>query len=212
MKAWSWFAVTPVVLAVAYSATPLLVGGLVGKKAEAVAIEPVNLPVAEVKPAAAKPADAADREIKYYVFGDLANGVRLISKPKPAHEVPVEFSLQSILMTNGNGVAVVDGRPVHQGDNVGSGYRVHKIEPNAVWLAIKRTRDVITKNKKGVKRTTKVTKDELRVLHFPEYRDLDLQATKLAASPVAPVPAASGQKPEQVELEKKYKQILEQLK
>ena len=211
MKAWSWFAVTPVVLAVAYSATPPLVASLTGHNAAAVAITRVELPVETGVPAA-KVAQAG-QEINLSSFGVLApNGEKFIVGGKP---VEAALALQSVLLTDGGGVAVVDGNMVRRGDMLGGGYRVVKIEPRAVWLAIKRT-----KNVKVGKRIRKVSKEELKVLHFPEYLDADLEAAKLATMrtsyPVpgsgTPAPAAPGQKTERIELEKNYKQILEMLK
>jgi hypothetical protein len=151
--------------------------------------------------------DAAEREINYYSFGDLANDGRR------AKRGPVEPVLQSILMTDRGAIAIVDGAKVRPGDKVGDGYRIVKIEPRAVWLAIKHTANVQVG--KSIKQ---VSKDELKILHFPEYRDRDLEVANLAANPGAPLPASSGQKgataqkPEQIELEKNYKQILEKLK
>lgn len=210
MKAWSWFAVPPVVLAAAYSATPLLVTGLTGHNAAAVTIAQLNLPADIGKPAP-KTAGIAGREILYTVFGDLAQGgaaipIKHVGPVAPVH-VPATFALQSILMTNGEGVAVLNGNQVRQGDKVDDGYSVARIEPHAVWLTIKRTRTV-----KVGKKIKRETREELRALHFPEYRDMDMAGEKLAAAPKPQVTAAPEPKPGQIELEKDYKEILEKLK
>ncbi|MEJ1959821.1 MAG: hypothetical protein WDM70_10685 [Nitrosomonadales bacterium] len=207
MKAWSWFVVTPLVAGAAYWASPILVSSLTSHTASAVTIAQLDLPVDEAKPAD-KVADAAKQDIDYSSFGSLEkSSPKMISKVKP----PVEFALQSVLMTGGDAIAVVDGNLVHQGDQVGSGYRVVKIEPEAVWLAIRR----ITNVKVG-KKVKQESRDELKVLHFPEYRDLDMDADARSAANVPSLPtqtaAASGQTAGQMELEKDYKQILEKLK
>ena len=204
----------PAVLAGAYWATPMLVTSLAGHNAAAVTIAQLDLPADVVKPAP-KAADAAKREVDYSAFGSLAaNDNKPVLKAKsvlPAVHVPMVFTLQSILMTGENGVAVVNGNLVRQGDKVGDGYRVVKVEPDAVWLGIRRTTSVQV-GKKFVEQT----KDELKVLHFPELRDDDVPTTTLAAN-AAPksgtqVPETPEQKAGQIELEKNYKQILEMLK
>jgi len=199
MKAWSWFVVTPVVMVAAYSATPVLVDRLTGHNAAAVTIAQIDLPV-EVEKPADKEADAAGREINYAAFA--TDESRAIAKTK---SVTAEFALQSILMADGVGVAVVNGNFVRLGDKVGNGYRVVRIEPQAVWLAVKRTANT-------GKHTPQGSKDEVKVLHFPEYRDVDMAVTNQASNPGAQLSAAPEQKIERAELEKNYKQILEMLK
>ena len=115
--------------------------------------------------------------------------------------------LQSILMTGKEGVAVVDGNMVRKGDKVGD-YRVAKIEPHAVTLAITRTKSVTVG--KAVKQEST---EEVKELHFPEYYDVDMPAAKVkvASTPGTAAPAPE-QKPNQAELEQNYKQILEKLK
>ena len=201
MKAWSWFVVVPIVAAAAYWAAPMLVTSMTGHNAAAVTITQINLPDELDKPAP-KAADAIAREINYAAFPRDETLTKL--NPGPA------FALQSVLMTDGVGVAVVDGNLVRKGDSVGAGYRVVKIEPQAVWLAIKRT--ATTKVGKRVKKTTK---DEFKVLHFPEYRDGDMEPT-LASNPIAQPgvlpPVAPASKAGQMDADKNYKQILEMLK
>ena len=201
MKAWSWFTVTPMLLVAAYSATPMLVDSLTGHNAAAVTITQIDLPVEIVKPATTA-ADAAGREINYAAFA--TDESKAIAKTKP---VTAEFALQSILITDGVGVAVVNGNMVRQGDKVGNGYRVVRIEPQAVWLAVKPASN--TKIGAG---NQQVSKDRLKILHFPEYRDDDLTATKPASIPGAQLSATPEPKVERAELEKNYKQILEMLK
>jgi len=159
----------------------------------------------DAKPAG-KAANPAERQIDYSSFGDLSSSTQKTVSRKPV-VVPVEFALQSILMTGADGVAVVNGNLVRQGDQVGGGYRVVKVEPEAVWLAIKRTTSV-----KVGKKIRQQSKDELKVLHFPELRDGDMDATKLAGNSGAQAPVAPEQRAGQIELEKNYKQILEMLK
>jgi hypothetical protein len=205
MKAWSWFVVVPIVLAAAYWATPMLVTSLTGHNAAAVTITQISLPDEVGKPAA-KAADAAAREINYAAFPRDESIVQVKSTG------PV-FALQSVMLSDGVGVAVVDGKPVRKGDQVGGGYRVFKIEPLAVWLAITRTTTVpVSKHSKRLK---KVTKDEFKVLHFPIYRDADMEAMLASDSTPKPAilpPPAPGQNAGQMDLDKNYKQILEMLK
>ena len=208
MKAWSWFAVTPAVFAAAYWATPMLVTRLTGNNVAAVTIAQLNLPDEAAKPAA-KAADTAGKEIKYAAFSssELSS-----ANAKAGGPVTPEFVLQSVMLTDGVHVAVVNGNLVREGDKVGDGYRVAKVEPDAVWLAIKSTSNV-----KVGKKIKQQTKDEMKVLHFPKIRDVDMEAeAKLASSQVprsgAQNPASPGQAAGQVELEKDYKQILEKLK
>jgi len=205
MKAWSWFAITPAVLAGAYWATPVLVNSLTGHNAAAVTIAQLNLPVDEARPES-KAAEAR-REINYASFGALGTNERkFIPRGKP---VEMEFTLQSVMTSGNEGVAILNDKMVRQGDQVGGGYRVVKVEPNAVWLAITRTTSV-----KVGKKIKQETRDELKVVHFPELKDGDMPDTKLAGNtPTQPAAAVSPeQKAGQVELEKNYKQILEMLK
>lgn len=205
MKTWGWFAVTPVMLAVAYSATPVLVDHLTGNNAAAVTIAQIDLPVEVAKPEA-KAADTTGREINYAAFA--TDQSRAIASAKP---VTAQFALQSILMTDGVGVAVVNGNLVRRGDKVGNDYIVVRIEPQAVWLAVKRS--AVTKDGKSIRQ---FSKDEVKVLHFPEYRDDDASVTNMASNPAmnsGTQPSATPQqKIDRAELEKNYKQILEMLK
>lgn len=198
MKAWSWFAIPPLVLAAAYAATPMLVASLTGPRAAAVRIAQPDLPDDTVRPVAAPPAGEG---IDYSVFGVMANTGSTTAVSQPVVPVEEEPALQSVLMTDGEGVAVVNGNLVREGDKVGA-YRVARIEPRAVTLILTHIRN----GKSG----TQVPKDELKVLHFPEYRDADMPAMEPGVEPASA--AARELEPEQIELEQKYRRILEQLK
>lgn len=188
MKSWSMFAITPAVLVAAYLATPIMLSNFTGHNAAPVVIAPLDLPVAANQ--SAKSVNAAGLDINYAVFGRLSNSTNV--KPKP--EVMPEFVLQSVLMTDRGSYAVIDGKVVHRGSKVGSGFRVTRIMRNEVLLAGRGTK---------------------KVLHFPVYRDADLESAKQAAKTASGTPGQaatqSGQSPDQAALEQKYKQILEAL-
>ena len=197
MKAWLWFVVVPVVLAAAYSAAPELENRLMGPGEAAVAVAPVNLPsgVEKAKPTAAP----ADRDIRLAAFGILAP---VESKTlTPSRGISDVFSLQSVLVVGGKTSAVIDGNLVRPGDKLGGGYRVARIESNAVWLTGPAVPVV-----KGQRRR----KPPTHVLHFPEYGD----EIPMSSEPrvVQQSAAPTGAKASPAELEKTYRQILEMLK
>jgi hypothetical protein len=212
MRAWSWFAITPVALLAAYWAAPPLEAGMSGNIPAATAVAPLNLPNIAEKPAP-KAVNPADKDIRFAAFGIVVpSPIKIIPKTKLASEI---FSLQSILMTGKSGSAVIDGVLVHPGDIVGSYYRVAKIEPQAVWLAAPHAKEA--KPAKGAKRGKSV-KEVLEVLRFPEYQDRVLPVA-LASAPTPHTPAVSSQPSAAPApntgaggMERDYKQILEKLK
>jgi hypothetical protein len=215
MKAWIWFAVVPASLAAAYATTPGLVIALSGHEATAVTIAQLDLPTETEKPTSKEA--VASHDIDYSSFGSLIGGRSVIKeKPTPPPPpLPRVFTLQSILTSGASGVAVIDGNVVRTGDQLGDGFRVAKIDSREVWLTAKRTTtqmaDVKVFEGKKVRKAKKpkaVVTEESRVLHFPEYRDIDMQSQRLPSTAAN----ASVQKPGQAELEKDYKQILDKLK
>lgn len=188
MNAWSWFAIPPVLLAIAYMATTMLSANLTVRDAVTVTLPDLPVEAGQAKAQLVAEPDA-EREIRYAAFGGQPPN-RVTPKQKPAPVAP-EFTLQSILVTDTDQIAVVNGNFVRQGDKVG-GYRVFRIAPQAVWLE-----------------ASQPSKDRFKVLHFPEYREVDAGP---AANPVATLPAAPDKTPDLIELEKSYQQILEKLK
>lgn len=114
MKSWSWLAIAPAVLTMAYFSAPLLVDQFAGDKLEPVAIEQVDLP-------RGFHAGAVKEEMRFAAFG-----------------IPPEalvLSLQSILVSAGGGVAVINGRTYRMGETVGGSYRIVGLAQREVLLA-----------------------------------------------------------------------------
>jgi len=190
MRAWSWFAIAPVALMAAYWAGPTLEGKFTGHDAAVVSVAPVNLPDIAERPAP-KAVNIAARDIHLAAFGVVVpNAMKIIPRTKRASDV---FALQSILVAGKTRSAVIDGKLVRPGDTVGGYYRIAKIEPQAVWLSIKRVQQVKVvkrgKDGKRVETMKSVTKEESEILRFPEYQDAmtaQVSPGMTSLTPVAP--------------------------
>lgn len=192
MKTWLWFAVAPVALIAAHSAAPPLEERLTAPGSmTAVQVTPFSLPagVDQVPPRAVQ----SERPIRLAAFGILApSEAKVLTRSKGISDV---FALQSVLMVGDEAIAVIDGNQVRKGDRLAGGYSVASIETDAVHL----TGPAV----KGRKRAS-------RVLHFPEYRDVE--PVRFAPKVVKQSSAPAGSKTDTMDMEKNYKQILEMLK